>query len=123
MTASTRSQTSSTRTRATAASSTAPHAPASTNSAHALAARGVNALPYHAGLDDDVRLQNQTRFIRDDVDVMVATIAFGMGIDKSNIRFVVHHNLPDCLDKYYQQIGRAGRDGLRADCLLLHGAN
>lgn len=86
----------------------------------ALAACGVSALPYHAGLDDDVRLDNQTRFVRDDVNVMVATVAFGMGIDKSNIRYVVHYNLPDCLDKYYQQIGRAGRDGLRADCLLLH---
>jgi ATP-dependent DNA helicase RecQ len=81
---------------------------------------GIAALPYHAGLDDDVRLQNQKRFVNDDVSVMVATIAFGMGIDKSNIRFVVHANLPDCLDKYYQQIGRSGRDGLRADCLLLH---
>ena len=86
----------------------------------ALVALGVSALPYHAGLADDVRLANQTRFIRDDIDVMVATIAFGMGIDKSNVRFVVHYNLPDCLDKYYQQIGRAGRDGLRANCLLLH---
>ncbi|MFN2203894.1 MAG: RecQ family ATP-dependent DNA helicase, partial [Caldilineaceae bacterium] len=81
---------------------------------------GIAALPYHAGLDDDVRLQNQKRFVNDDVDVMVATIAFGMGIDKSNIRFVVHANMPDCLDEYYQQIGRSGRDGLRADCLLLH---
>ena len=119
-TASTRSQTSSTRTRAKAASSTAPPAPASTSSAQRSWPTASAPCPTTPAWQDDVRLENQTRFIRDDVDVMVATIAFGMGIDKSNIRFVVHHNLPDCLDKYYQQIGRAGRDGLRADCLLLH---
>src|SRR5690606_6582011 len=81
---------------------------------------GVNALPYHAGLPDEIRKQNQWRFIHDDGVVMVATIAFGMGIDKPDIRFVVHYNMPRDPESYYQQIGRAGRDGERADCLLLH---
>jgi ATP-dependent DNA helicase RecQ len=84
-----------------------------------LPAAGWPALPYHAGLDDDVRRRNQRRFSHDDVPIMVATVAFGMGIDKSNIRFVVHYDLPKDLESYYQEIGRSGRDGLRADCLLL----
>ena len=84
-----------------------------------LAANGWSALPYHAGLDDASRHHHQRRFSRDDVAVMVATIAFGMGIDKSNVRFIIHYDLPKNLESYYQQIGRAGRDGLRADCLLL----
>ncbi|MDX1687917.1 MAG: DNA helicase RecQ [Candidatus Promineifilaceae bacterium] len=88
--------------------------------AEALAAHGWQALPYHAGLDDEVRRRHQRRFVHDEVPIMVATIAFGMGIDKSNVRFIVHYDLPKNLESYYQQIGRAGRDGLRADCLLLY---
>lgn len=84
-----------------------------------LAANGWSALPYHAGLDDATRRRHQRQFSHDDVAIMVATIAFGMGIDKSNVRFIVHYDLPKNVESYYQQIGRAGRDGLRADCLLL----
>ncbi len=84
-----------------------------------LAAQGWSVLPYHAGLDDDTRRRHQEQFSRDKVPIIVATIAFGMGINKSNVRFVLHHDLPDSLERYYQEIGRAGRDGLRADCLLL----
>lgn len=80
---------------------------------------GLRALPYHAGLEDAVRRENQQLFQRDEVTVMVATVAFGMGINKSNVRFVAHYALPECLETYYQQVGRAGRDGLRSDCLLL----
>ncbi len=81
---------------------------------------GWDALPYHAGLDAETRRRHQHRFIRDDTPIIVATIAFGMGINKSNVRFIVHYDLPKDLESYYQQIGRAGRDGLRADCLLLY---
>lgn len=88
--------------------------------AEQLAAHGWRALPYHAGLEDHVRHRHQRQFVHDEVPIMVATIAFGMGIDKSNVRFVVHYDLPKNLESYYQQIGRAGRDGLRADCLLLY---
>lgn len=87
-----------------------------------LNASGIRALPYHAGLDDDVRSKNQQRFLRDDSLVMVATIAFGMGINKPDIRFVVHHDLPKSIEAYYQETGRAGRDGLPAQALLLYGA-
>ena len=82
---------------------------------------GISALPYHAGMSDGNRSDYQTRFLRDDVQVMVATIAFGMGIDKPDIRFVVHYDLPRNLENYYQEAGRAGRDSEPAQCLLLFG--
>ena len=81
----------------------------------------VAAINYHAGLEDETRSENQRRFIYDEVPVMVATVAFGMGIDKPDIRFVINYTLPSDPENYYQQIGRAGRDGDRADCLMLYG--
>ena len=85
----------------------------------ALRSDGFSARPYHAGLPETERSENQECFIRDDVQIIVATIAFGMGINKPNVRFVVHYDLPQSIEGYYQEIGRAGRDGLRSDCLLL----
>lgn len=79
---------------------------------------GFNALPYHAGLDREHRSAHQEKFLRDDVKIIVATIAFGMGINKSNVRFVVHTDLPKNIEGYYQETGRAGRDGLPSDALL-----
>jgi len=82
--------------------------------------RGVRAAPYHAGLSDAERARNQEAFARDDLDVIVATVAFGMGIDKSNVRFVVHRDMPKSAEAWYQEIGRAGRDGLPSDCVVMY---
>lgn len=84
-----------------------------------LEAEGYAVKPYHAGLSDAQRAYNQRAFIKDDISIIVATIAFGMGINKPNVRYVVHYDMPQNIETYYQQIGRAGRDGLRSDCLLL----
>ena len=83
---------------------------------------GVSAKPYHAGLTSAERTKNQEAFLRDDVRVVTATIAFGMGINKPNVRFVVHYDLPKNLESYYQETGRAGRDGLPSECVLLFSA-
>ena len=86
-----------------------------------LAEHGFTALPYHAGLDQKVRARNQDRFLKEEGVIVVATVAFGMGINKPDVRFVVHCDLPANIEAYYQETGRAGRDGLPADALLLYG--
>jgi ATP-dependent DNA helicase RecQ len=90
------------------------------NVARRLRDRGYRAAYYHAGMDNDERSKIQDAFIRDKIQIICATIAFGLGIDKSNIRWIVHYSLPKNIESYYQEIGRAGRDGAKADTVLFY---
>ena len=81
---------------------------------------GYKSLAYHAGMDEEERRRVQEAFINEECDIIVATVAFGMGIDRSNIRFVLHTAMPKSIEHYQQETGRAGRDGLEAECVLLH---
>lgn len=88
--------------------------------AEILRVNGINSLPYHAGLDSHTRAKHQDMFLMEDADVIVATIAFGMGIDKPDVRFVIHHDIPKSIESYYQETGRGGRDGAEGNCLAFY---